>query len=364
MKKRIIIHADFDYFYAQCEEIRKPQLRTVPVAVCVFSDRGGDSGAIATANYTARNYGVKAGMPITIAKRKLESIPESVFLPTDFDYYSDMSQKAMDIMSKHADIFEYVGRDEAYLDVTIKSKENFDHASHIGQQIKNTIREGTKLTCSVGVTPNKLISKIASDFKKPDGLTVVRPENVSAFLESLKIRDIPGIGGKTEVKLKSMGFITIGQLCNADIFALQREFGRKVGTYIYNASKGEDLSPVTKKEPSVQYSKISTLSKDSSDETYLLLNLSKMCRQIHEIVMKNNKLFRSIGVQFVQNDMTGKSHSKMLLHPTASLQDLSKIAKQLLHEALEIQNKPIRRLGVKVSELSDVTGQLNIDDYF
>ena len=230
MKNRIIIHADFDYFYAQCEEIRKPQLRTVPIAVCVFSDRGGDSGAIATANYTARNYGVKSGMSITIAKRKLESVPESVFLPTDFNYYSDMSQKAMDIMSEFADIFEYVGKDEAYLDITAKSKESFDHAAHIGQQIKNTIREGTKLTCSVGITPNKLISKIASDFKKPDGLTVVRPENVSTFLEPLKIRDVPGIGKKTEVKLESMGFATIGQLRNADVFALQREFGRNVET--------------------------------------------------------------------------------------------------------------------------------------
>ena len=364
MKNRIIIHADFDYFYAQCEEIRKPQLRTVPVAVCVFSDRGGDSGAIATANYTARSYGVKAGMSITIAKRKLESIPESVFLPTDFNYYSDMSQKAMDIMSEFADIFEYVGKDEAYLDITIKSKEDFDHAAHIGQQIKNTIRESTKLTCSVGVTPNKLISKIASDFRKPDGLTVVRPENVLTFLEPLKIRDVPGIGRKTEIKLKSMGFVTIGQIRNADIFTLQREFGRKTGTYIHNASKGSDLSPVTEKEPSVQYSKISTLSKDSCDEDYLLLNMSRMCKQIHEIVMKNNKLFRSVGIQFVQNDMTNKSHSKMLLHPTSSLQDLSKIAKQLLHESLKIQNKPIRRLGVKVSELSDVTGQLSIDDYF
>ena len=160
------------------------------------------------------------------AKRKLESVPESVFLPTDFNYYSDMSQKAMDIMSEFADIFEYVGKDEAYLDITAKSKESFDHAAHIGQQIKNTIREGTKLTCSVGITPNKLISKIASDFKKPDGLTVVRPENVSTFLEPLKIRDVPGIGKKTEVKLESMGFATIGQLRNADVFALQREFGR------------------------------------------------------------------------------------------------------------------------------------------
>ena len=99
-------------------------------------------------------------------------------MPTDFEYYSDVSQKAMDIMKEYADIFEYVGKDEAYLDVTQKTEENFDTASHIAQQIKNAIREKLKMTCSVGISPNKLVSKIASDFKKPDGLTVVPPEKV------------------------------------------------------------------------------------------------------------------------------------------------------------------------------------------
>ncbi|MDI1495255.1 MAG: DNA polymerase IV [Cenarchaeum symbiont of Oopsacas minuta] len=364
MKKYVVIHVDFDYFYAQCEEIRKPELRTVPVAVCVFSERGENSGAIATANYLARDYGVKAGMPITTAKRKLESIPESIFLPTDFDYYSDISQKTMDIMNNFADVFEYVGKDEAYLDITSKTGGSFDRAAHVGQQIKNTIRDSTKLTCSVGISPNKLVSKIASDFKKPDGLTIVRPENIPTFLEPLKIRDIPGIGKKTEDKLTSMGFNTVGQLCHADVFMLHKEFGRKNGTYIYNASRGKDSSLVAEKEPSVQYSKISTLSRDSSDESFLMSNLSKICDQLHEIVKKNNKLFRSVGIQFVQNDMSNKSHSRMLLHPTASHQDLARTAKQLLHKSLQTQNKPIRRLGVKVSDLSDMSGQLNIDSYF
>ena len=204
MVQRVIFHIDFDYFYAQCEELRSPELKTKPVAVCVYSDRGGESGAIATANYMARKFGVKSGMPIRFAKKRLEERPDSIFLPTDFDYYSDISEKAMKIIEGFADTFEYVGRDEAYLDVSKKTEGDFKKASHLAQQIKNTIREKVKLTCSIGISPNKLVSKIASDFKKPDGLTVVTPEKVEVFLEPLKIRDIPGIGKKTEERFNEM----------------------------------------------------------------------------------------------------------------------------------------------------------------
>ena len=114
MGPRVIFHIDFDYFFAQCEELRRPELKTKPVAVCVFSDRGEDSGAIATANYIARGYGIKSGMPIKFARRKVENVPEAVFLPTDFDYYSEFSEKVMGVIREYADVFEYVGRDEAY----------------------------------------------------------------------------------------------------------------------------------------------------------------------------------------------------------------------------------------------------------
>ena len=187
MQGRIILHIDFDYFFAQCEEIRAPELITKPVCVCVFSDRGPDSGAIATANYIARKYGVKSGMPIQFAKKRLQERHDAVFLPTDFDYYSDMSEKAMTIIQSYADIFEFVGKDEAYLDITKKSEGDFVTASHIGQQIKNSIRNKLRLGCSIGISPNKLISKIASDYKKPDGLTIVPPEIIETFLEPLKI---------------------------------------------------------------------------------------------------------------------------------------------------------------------------------
>ena len=364
MDNRVVFHIDFDYFYAQCEEIRSPELKTKPVAVCVFSDRGGDSGAIATANYTAREYGVKSGMPIRFAKNKLKDELNAVFLPTDFDYYSEISQKAMNVMKEFADIFEYVGRDEAYLDVTKRTEGDYEKAAHLAQQIKNAIRESVKLTCSIGVTPNKLLSKIASDYKKPDGLTIVSKEKVQEFLEPLKIRDIPGIGKKTEGKFSEMNLETIGELRSLDIFTLHQQFGRKVGTYIHNAARGIDDESVAEREPSVQYSKIMTLKKDSNEYDFLVDSLNELCKELHEVVLKNKRLFKSVGIQFVQSDLTQKSKSRMLRNPTSNFEELQKNAEQLLQEALQDQEKLIRRLGVKVSELSEIKGQSSMDSYF
>jgi len=361
---RIVFHIDFDYFFAQCEEIRAPELRTKPVAVCVYSDRGGDSGAIATANYMARKFGVKSGMPIRFAKKRLEERPDTVFLPTDFDYYSDMSEKAMKIIEKYADVFEYVGKDEAYLDVSEKTEGSFEKAGHLAQQIKNTIREKIKLTCSIGISPNKLVSKIASDFKKPDGLTVVPPEKVEVFLDPLKIRDIPGIGKKTEEKFSEMKLETISDLKKLDVFSLNQQFGRKGGAYIYNSARGIYDETVTPRSPNIQYSKIVTLKKDSKDFDFLSENLDELCKEVHEIIRNKNLMFKSVGIQFVQSDLSNKTKSRMLRNPTSSLDELMKTAKQLLKEALEDQTIDVRRLGVKVSELSEMKGQSNIDSYF
>lgn len=361
---RIVLHIDFDYFYAQCEEIRSPELKTKPVAVCVYSDRGGDSGAIATANYMARKFGVKSGMPIHFAKKRLEERADSVFLPTDFDYYSEVSEKAMKIIEEFADVFEYVGRDEAYLDISSKTQGDYNKASHIAQQIKNAVREKLKLTCSIGVSPNKLVSKIASDFKKPDGLTVVPKEKVEAFLEPLSVRDIPGIGKKTEQKFAEMNIETILDLKKLDVFSLNQQLGRKSGSHIYNAARGIDDELVTPRSPNIQYSKIVTLKKDSKDHDFLVENLTELCKEVHEIIKTKNLMFKSVGIQFVQSDLSNKTKSRMLRNPTSSLDELEKTSKQLLQEALEDQTIDVRRLGVKVSELSEVKGQSSIDSYF
>ena len=361
---RVVFHIDFDYFYAQCEEVRKPELKTKPVCVCVFSDRGGGSGAIATANYTARKFGVKSGIPISFAKKRLEQRKDAVFLPVDFEYYEKITEKAMKIMKDNADIFEYVGRDEAYLDVTKRVEEDFTKASHLAQQIKNLIRTELKLSCSIGVSSNKLISKIASDYQKPDGLTIVQHDKVEQFLAQLNIRVIPGIGKKTEQRFKEMKLETIEEIKKIDVFTLNKEFGRKSGTYIYNAIRGINDEPVKEKEESIQYSKIITLKKDSKEYEFLLENLYELCKQIQNIVKNNNKMFKSIGIHFVQSDLSNKSKSKMLRNSTNNLEELEKNVEQLLTDALEDQTMTIRRVGVRVSDLSEIKGQSDITNFF
>ena len=157
---------------------------------------------------------------------------------------------------------------------------------------------------------------------------------------------------------------TIGQLKELDVFALNQKFGRKSGTYIYNAIRGIDHEAVKERAPRIQFSKIVTLKKDSKDFDFLAENLKEICKELHNIVLKNNRMFKSVGIQFVQSNLSNKTKSKMLKNHTLSLEELEKNAKQLLIEALENQEIPVRRLGVKVSELSEMEGQSNIMSYF
>jgi len=361
---RVIFHIDFDYFFAQCEEIRRPDLKTRPVAVCVYSDRGGDSGAIATANYLARRYGVNSGMPIKFAKKKLEDVPEAVFLPTDFEYYGEISENAMGIIRKHADIFEYVGRDEAYLDVTNRTDHDFKRAAHLAQQLKNSLRTTIKLSSTIGISSNKLVSKIASGYKKPDGLTIVEPQDIESFLSPLPIRTIPGIGKKSEEKFSEMNLETISHLRSVDVFTLNGLFGRKVGSYIYNAARGIDDDPVSPRHDPIQYSRIVTLKQDSKDFDFLVKDLEKLCDDLHETIIKDNILFKSVGIQFVQSDLSNRTKSKTLRNHTSSLDELKKTVIQLLRESLEDQELLIRRLGVRVSDFTQPSGQVDITKFF
>ncbi len=364
MQHRIVFHIDFDYFFAQCEELRSPELKTKPVVVCVFSDRGGDSGAVATANYQARKYDVKSGMPIKFAKRKLEDIRDAVFLPTDFDYYSGISESAMNVIRTYADVFEYVGRDEAYLDVTKRTEGNFETATHLAQQLKNTIRSSVKLSSTIGVSSNKLVSKIATDFKKPDGLTVVEPNKIESFLDPLQIKVIPGIGKKSEEKFHELGLQIISDLKKLDVFTLNGLFGRKTGTYIYNAARGIDEYPVSPRGDPIQYSRIITLKQDTKDFDSLSKDLEQLCVEVQNAIVKDNLVFKSVGIQFVQEDLSNRTKSRILKNPTSSLEELKKTALQLLKESLADQSLMIRRLGVKVSDFSEISGQADMTNFF
>ena len=363
LSDRAVLHVDFDYFYAQCEEIRRPSLRTRPVCVCIYSDRGNDSGAIATANYTARRFGVKSGLPIYRAQRMLEGL-DAEFISVDFKYYADISSEAMDIMERYANTFEYVGKDEAYLDVTERTGGSLKAAMHVAQQLKNEIRVSQGLTCSAGVSSNKLLSKIASDYKKPDGLTVVERDDTIQFLDSLKPAAVPGIGGKTLRRLTSMGASTMKEIRDLDAFTLQKTFGRKTGTRIFNSVRGIDESPVQRRPPAVQYGKIVTLKHDMLDIKEMEPTLRNLCGILHDMVSGRNMLFRLVGVQIISTDMTGRSRSRTLLNHTASRSQLEAISLELLNDIMLNATVPARRLGVKVSDLIEARGQQDITSYF
>lgn len=361
---RVVLHVDFDYFFAQCEEIRNPELRTKPVCVCVYSDRGGDSGAIATANYVARKYGVRSGMSIRTAKKRLEDAKDSELIPVDLAYYTQISEDAMDVIKEFADVFEYVGRDEAYLDVTERVGGDYVRAARLAQQLKNAVKIKTRIGLSVGISQNRMLAKIASDFRKPDGLTTVTPEETDEFLEPMHIRSIPGIGGKGERRLVRMGIKTVRDLKEFDMFALAKEFGRKSGTYIYNAARGIDEEQVKEREPRMQYSRIVTLSSDSTDFEFIRGTLEGICQDIHDTALENGHMFKSVGIQFVQSDLSTKSRSRMLKSPTISALELKKTAEQLLREALKDQKIMVRRVGIRVTDLSSTSGQSSITSFF
>ena len=172
--------ADFDYFFAQCEELRNLALKDKPVVVGVYSGRTEDSGAVSTSNYVARKYGVKSGLPLFMAKRKLEGT-DAVFLPVDHVYYDQISDRIMQIFRGYAGSLEQVSVDEAYMDVTEQVEGSFEKAKDYAQKIKADVKVQVGISFSVGIGPNKLVAKIACDSQKPDGLTIVHPEEAKSF---------------------------------------------------------------------------------------------------------------------------------------------------------------------------------------
>ena len=351
MQARIVMLVDLDYFYAQCEERRNPSIKDKPVVVCVYSGRTEDSGAVSTANYVARKYGVKSGIPISLAKQKLKGV-DAVFLPVDKEFYREVSDKIMEILRSHADRFEQVGIDEAYLDVTQRTKRNYPEAEKLAETIKDDVLTQQKLTCSIGVGPNKLVAKIAADIQKPDGLTLVRPEEVESFLSPLPVRRLVGVGKKTEKKLETLGVRTVGQLARLDVQRLIEVFGRKLGTYFHNASLGIDDEPVQERSEPESVSRISTLKEDTRDLAVILDEAYRLCGNVHARLLNLGLLYRSVSIYLVAGDLSVHSRSKTFENPTSDLETFKKTVKELYEKFLGESDVEARRVGVKVSNLT------------
>jgi len=364
--RKIIFHIDFDYFYAQCEEIRKPELRNIPSVVCVYSGREEDSGVVSTCNYEARKYGVKSAMPIRLAKSKLKDV-EAIFLPTDMPYYHDISRNAMRIIENYGELFEQVSVDECYVDFTKITNSDFDDAKIFANSLQKNIKDQINLTCSIGVGPNKLISKIASGINKPNGITVVSREHSKNFISNCKIEDIPGVGPKTAKKLESLGIESISDISNKSIFELRDALGYKTATFLVNASNAIDYSQIKVRGTSKQIGKIVTLKKDIANFEQINLTAASLCTSVYENLRNKGQAFRILTIILILENLQHVSFSKSLKLYSASFDELHKnslfIIKEMINNnSISLDN--IRRMGVVVSDLKDISGQDSLVNYF
>jgi len=347
---RIIACIDLDYFYAQCEEILNPSIKDKPIVVCIYSGRGEEGGAVATANYVARKYGVKSGMAISRAKKLLKDV-EAFFIPAKLDLYEKISSEVMKIVQKYGDVFEQVSVDEAFLDITKISNENYEKALELMKEMKNEIYIKEKLTCSVGIGPTKVIAKIASGLNKPNGLTLVKPEDIPKVIWPLPISELPGVGSKTENIMKKLGINTIGDLASYDPLKLISVFGKKIASYFISASQGKDTEPVKPTEQNKQFSRMITLKESTLNFKELLPYLDTLAKELSNDLKYNNVIAKGIGITAILDDLSTVSKSTILNTPTNSYEDIKETAEKLLRELLPKCNKLIRRMSLRAYNL-------------
>lgn len=332
-----------DHFYTAVEERERPELKGKPVIVGADPKNGRGRGVVSTSNYEARKAGVKSGMPIS---RAWKLCSEAVFLPPNFPLYIRVSEEVMEIVRHFADKFEQWGIDEAFLDVTSRVR-NFAEAETLAKEIKREIRAKENLTCSIGVGPNKLVAKIASDFRKPDGITVIKEEEVEDFLAPLPVRKLLWIGHKTEAKLKTIGVTTIGELARFDPTVLNEMFG-VMGLQMHLMARGIDDSEVVQHTEVKSISHETTFEEDTDEVDAVLKALDELSEAVVQEVDSQNLFFKTVTVKIRYENFETHTYAKTLSFQTNRKQDLSKISRELLRTHLKSGRK-VRLVGVRVS---------------
>jgi len=341
--KRKILHVDMDAFYASIEQRDNPKLRGKPVIVGGNPD---GRGVVSTASYEARRFGIHSAMPAAKAKKLC---PHAIFLRPDFEKYKDVSNQIHHIFRNYTSIIEPVSLDEAYLDIT-RNKLNINEPVLLAQMIQQNIYAITKLTASVGVAPNKFLAKIASDMKKPAGLTVVYPEQVESFLKPLAVEKIPGIGPVAKEKLNARGIKTIGDLMKMSKTELCNLFG-KWGATLFELARGIDNSPVEPKREIKQISSEETFEQDIIQIPVLEKKIIQLSDEVANRLMESNIKARTITLKIKYADFTLITRSKTLSEPVNSANAIQKEAIKLLHKKTEAGKRLIRLIGVGVSNL-------------
>jgi len=361
---RIVVHVDMDAFYAAVEEKYNPALRNLPVVVSVDPKEGKGRGVVTTANYMARRFGIRSALPVSRAWRLAETArkrgePATVFIPPNFQLYRDVSSRIMQIFAGNADSFEEASIDEAYLEVS--SLGSFDAAAERMIALKALIREKEDLGCSIGIGPNKLIAKIASDRNKPDGLTIIKPEIVREFLDPLPIRVIPGIGPKSEDFLHRQNIRTVKDLSEIAEATLADWFG-KWGTRLFEKSRGIDESEVSNEWVRKSIGEQETFEQDTRSLPQITERLYGMGQRLMtKLREKQFTGFRTLTLTVRFSDFETKNRSRSIKNKT-SLDDEAKCLRVLEEQALELllpffdtrenpRGKAIRLIGLRLEKL-------------
>src|SRR6266702_7759198 len=343
MIARKIVHIDMDAFYASVEQRDDPQLRGKPVVVAWRGNRS----VVCAASYEARKFGVRSAMPATRAERLC---PNAVFLPPDFPRYREVSRQAREIFKRHTDLIEPLSLDEAYLDVS-ENKTGLAAATQVARKIREQIRSELRLTASAGVAPNKFLAKIASDWKKPDGLFVIQPEEIDSFLLPLPVDRIPGVGKVTEARLKQSGIRTVGDLQLQEIAALEDQFGR-YGVRLYELARGIDHSKVVPNRPTQSISAEDTFERDIP-----LVETESLIRRLAEKVWaasrKESRIARTVVLKLKTSEFNILTRSHTPPMPPATSEELAQIALSL-RERIDLgAQQHFRLVGVGLSNFRD-----------
>lgn len=334
-----------DAFFAAVEQKRRPELKGSPVVI------GGDGdptkrGVVSTASYEARRFGIHSAMPLRTAYKLC---PAAIFLPVDYRLYSRVSERIKGILGEFSTTIEDVGIDEAFLDISKDGRP----PEEIAEGIKKRIMDETGLTCSIGIAPNKLLAKIASDMQKPDGLTIITERDIEDRVWPLPVRKLWGIGPKTEAYLKGIGIKTIGDLASLPIDRLTEIFGKSYGKYLYEASRGIDNSPlITHWEPK-STGRETTFQRDVDDWQMLAKRLSELTRDVVDDLKQRNYRGKTVTVKVRFSDFKTYTRAKTLKDPADSFDALRRAAFDCFRR-FEFK-KRVRLIGVRVSGLERIT---------
>ena len=353
---RAIFHVDLDSFYPSCEELRDASLVGKAHAV-IMTDQDDNNGkitkgAVSSCSYEARKSGVRSAMSLSKA---LDLCPNLILKAVDMPYYRQVSNKVMGILEEYADVLEQASIDEAYLDCTRKAA-GVPVIEEYARKIKDAIKEQCRLSCSVGIGSTKSIAKIASDFQRPDGLTIVYPDYASKFLEPLEVGRISGIGTKTQEILKQeMGIKTVGQLAKYDVQKLTERFGRKTGVWMWQVANGQDTNdPVIPREDNISLSNEHTLDHPTTDKEKILQYLNGLVDELYERIRKQRYEFRTVGVKLVRADFSVETRDVSFPFFQYRRESIVSVIDGLLQRFSLDRNStslPIRRVGLKVSNL-------------